>query len=155
MGLMLGAEGLLCGDDEAPEEKLDAMGETKKATNLPLGRGFAFAARRRRQAFARPLVGPPNTLPVLSAPGWILMSLSKLAHSSQRAEAALKRLFEKSSFFPTSIPGCWRDHGPVSSWMVFVRVLEVHAPSGVVYVSGFGDKNHVPSTFTKWRDPAA
>ena len=42
------------------------------------------AARRRRQAFARPLVGPPNTLPVLSAPGWILMSLLNLAHSSQQ-----------------------------------------------------------------------
>ena len=34
-------------------------------------------------AFARPLVGPPSTLPVLSAPGWTLMSLLKLAHSSR------------------------------------------------------------------------
>ena len=47
-------------DDEAPEEKLVAMGETKEASSPPPGRGFAFAARRRRQAFARPLVGPPQ-----------------------------------------------------------------------------------------------
>ena len=45
---------LLVGDDEAPEEKLVAMEETKEASSPPLGRGFAFAARRRRQAFARP-----------------------------------------------------------------------------------------------------
>ena len=40
-----GMRALLGGDDEAPEEKLVAMGETKEASSPPLGRGFAFAAR--------------------------------------------------------------------------------------------------------------
>ena len=95
----------MVGDDEVPEEKLVAMGETKEASSPPLGLGFAFAARqghiggigigiagderrpgrsvwaframrdrallpsmgavarRRRQAFARPLVGPPQHSP--------------------------------------------------------------------------------------------
>ena len=68
------------GDDEAPKERPETTGG---AASRPFGRGCALAVRRRRQAFARPLAGPPKTLPVLSAPGWILMSLLKLAQSSK------------------------------------------------------------------------
>ena len=59
----------MVGDDEAPEEKLVAMGETKEASSPPLGRDFAFTVRRRRQAAARPLVGPPDPGYGISVPG--------------------------------------------------------------------------------------
>ena len=36
----------------------------QEAPSPPPGRGFAFAARRRRQAAARPLVGPPQISPL-------------------------------------------------------------------------------------------
>ena len=61
----LGGRAWSCSLDQEEE-----MGRTKEVWCQPPGAGVAFAARRRRQAFARPLVGPPNTLPVLSAPGW-------------------------------------------------------------------------------------
>ena len=76
------SSGLGCAVEEQEEELAEA-GWTEKDSRRPSGRVGAFPnrRRRRRQASARPLVGPPNTLPVLSAPGWILMSLLNLAQS--------------------------------------------------------------------------
>ena len=59
-----GVEGLgrtLDSIDDIPCGGLSGLQEVASST---------AARRRRRQAFARPLVGPPNTLLVLSAPGW-------------------------------------------------------------------------------------
>ena len=45
------------------------------------------------------------------------------------------------------------DHGPISSWMPFIRIHEVHASSGV-YVSGFGAKNIGMANTQREKKPA-
>ena len=68
------------GDGEAPKEGQETTGG---AASRPFGRGCALAARRRRQAFARPLVGPPRTLLFSRL---VDLSLLNLAQSSKFVE---------------------------------------------------------------------
>ena len=57
----------IAGDERRPGRSVWAF---RAMLDRALPPSMGAVARRRRQASARPLVGPPNTPPVLSAPGW-------------------------------------------------------------------------------------
>ena len=120
------------GGGSAEEMDLDGAGTADdgggepcwaEMTRRSFGRGCALAARRRRQAFARPLAGPPKTLPVLSAPGWILMFLLKLAHSSQHSQTKVTATRTSEAGVGVGAPWCQRgpDDKTQNSLGLFVR----------------------------------
>ena len=92
------------GDDEGPKKKVEEMGRTKEVRCQPPGAGVAFAARRRRQAFARPLVGPPRTLCV-ECPRLVDFSLLNPAQSSKLKAPPLERRFRKLDRGETTATG--------------------------------------------------
>ena len=94
----------MVGDDEAPEEKLVAMGETKEASSPPLGRGFAFAeadSDTKRVRFGvllqttttgicPAISGATQNSPCFECLRLVDLSLLNLAHSSQHSPGFLK-----------------------------------------------------------------
>ena len=63
------------------------LGRMSPGRGLGLAEATCLTPRRDdgRQAFARPLVGPPPILSALRAPDWTLMSILNLAHSRKLA----------------------------------------------------------------------